>query len=86
MTQLTVRGIDAQLHKALKEDAQKRGVSVNRIVLDALRQMAGLEQPRGQRPMRHHDLDHLAGAWTEAEFEEFQAAIEQQRTIDPELW
>ena len=86
MTQLTVRGVDAKLHNALKETAQQKGVSVNRVVLDALRQAAGLEPASGQSQQRHHDLDYLAGTWTAAEYDEFMAALTEERSIDDELW
>ena len=86
MTQLTVRGVDAKLHNALKETAQKRGVSVNRVVLDALRKAAGVEPAGGQSQQQYHDLDYLAGTWTAAEYDEFMAALTDHRSIDDELW
>ena len=36
--------------------------------------------------MRQHDLDHLAGTWSQEEADEFDAALAEQRRIDPELW
>ena len=86
MTQLTVRGVDAKLHNALKETAQERGVSVNRVVLDALRKAAGVEPAGGQSQQQYHDLDYLAGTWTAAEYDEFMAALTDHRSIDDELW
>lgn len=85
MTQLTVRGVDEQLLNSLKKTAIERGVSVNRLVLEALRQMTGLASD-GQAVQRHHDLDYLAGTWTAEEYANFQAALDQQRQIDTELW
>jgi hypothetical protein len=85
MTQLTVRGIDEQLLLALKAQATQRGVSVNRLVLESLRKMTG-QTSDCQAPQRFHDLDYLAGTWTEEAYTEFQAALVQQRQIDPELW
>lgn len=41
------------------------------------------EKAAGQR---HHDLDHLAGTWSEEAAAEFDAALAEQRKIDPELW
>jgi hypothetical protein len=32
------------------------------------------------------DLDHLAGTWLEEEAAAFEAALIEQRTVDPELW
>ncbi|HQY93616.1 antitoxin [Caldilinea sp.] len=86
MTQMTVRGIDEQLHTVLKEMAAQKGVSVNRLVLDALQEAAGLLPTRANQPRRYHDLDDLAGTWSEAEYSEFQATLEQQRGIDSDLW
>lgn len=54
MTQLTVRGVDPTLHEKL------RGVSINHLVLDILRQASGLIVQSGKRP-EYHDLDYLAG-------------------------
>ena len=33
----------------------------------------------------HHDLDHLAGTWSDEEAAEFDAALAEQRKIEPEL-
>lgn len=35
---------------------------------------------------RYHDLDHLHGAWTKKQSEEFDKALADQREIDPQLW
>ena len=34
----------------------------------------------------HHDLDHLAVTWTDEEAAAFDAALAEQRRVDPELW
>jgi hypothetical protein len=34
----------------------------------------------------HDDLDHLAGTWSDEEAAEFDAALAEQRKIEPELW
>jgi hypothetical protein len=81
MTQLTVRGVDEQLLRALKERASQRGISVNRLVLDTLRQMEGLG-PNRNTQQRYHDLDYLVGTWSDEEYEEFQTALAQQRQIE----
>jgi len=85
MTQLTVRGIDAKLHQYLKQEAERRGESVNRYVLSLLRNAAG-EEIGVQKTLRYHDLDHLAGTWTEDEAEAFDQQLAAQRTIDEEIW
>ena len=42
--------------------------------------------PQLQAIIEHHDLDHLAGTWSPEEAREFEAALTEQRQIDPELW
>ena len=34
----------------------------------------------------HDDLNHLSGTWSDEEAAEFDAALAEQRKIDPELW
>jgi hypothetical protein len=49
-----------------------------------------LEEAAGQhtstRRELHHDLDHLAGTWSDEEAAAFDAALIEQRRVDPELW
>jgi hypothetical protein len=85
MKSMTIRGIDPALEHALKAAADERNSSVNQLVLDTLRQRFGLEKPP-RYSRRHHDLDELFGCWSEEDFERIQAATEEQRKIDPELW
>lgn len=83
MATLTLRGCDAELEKALKETGARRGVSVNRLILDTLREafLGG-----GKKPRRYDDLDALAGTWSVAEAAEFDAALSDFAVIDDELW
>jgi hypothetical protein len=41
------------------------------------------EQGTGNKKV-HHDLDHLAGAWSANEADEMEKALAEQRTIFPE--
>ena len=34
---------------------------------------------------RHHDLDALAGTWTEEDWAEFERALAEQRRIEPDV-
>src|SRR5688572_27428345 len=85
--QLTVRGIDSPLERQLRSEARRRGLSMNRTVLELLRQALGLDMSRAEpRTAQFADLDHLAGRWTDDEADEFDRALEGTRRIDPELW
>lgn len=83
MTQLTIRGVDEHLHEALREEAARRNTSINRTVLDFLRQALGLN---GEGGPPYHDLDHLAGRWTAEDEAEFMEHLAAQSVIDEELW
>jgi hypothetical protein len=83
MKQMTVRDIDDSLRQALEEEARSRNLSLNQCVLHLLRIVTGL---RAGKRRRFHDLDSLSGTWSQAELEEFTAAISAQRQIDQELW
>lgn len=86
MTQLTIRGLDEQLHQRLKEEAQRRGLSMNRYVLFILEKTAGLNNGQELPRREFHDLDRLAGTWSQADYEAFKQELAQQRSIDEDLW
>jgi hypothetical protein len=84
MTQLTVRDVDQRLDETLKQEAETRGMSVNRLILQLLRESVGLSSSK-QSPV-FTDLDPLAGTWTESDAAEFEQSLSTQRPIDDELW
>ena len=86
LKQLTIRGVEMNLHRSIKEEARRRGLSINRYVLLVLREAVGLGSANENLEMEFHDLDHLAGTWTQGEFEEFEKQLVAQRSIDQELW
>ena len=80
MAAISVRGLAASQLQALKDQAQRQGISLNRLVLQRL---SG-EDSSASQP--HNDLDALAGTWTELETQQFNHAIAPLEQIDPELW
>jgi hypothetical protein len=81
---ITLRGIPSDLAKAIEKRARARGQSLAKTVIELCAEGAGLR--KRARAALHHDLDALAGTWTEEEAAEFEAALKEQRKIDPELW
>lgn len=64
--QYTLRKIPPHIDHELRRRAEQEDKSLNEIALQALEKGLGLS---GQ-PVRHHDLDDLAGTWVEdAEFD-----------------
>ena len=86
MVQLTIRGVGEELHRAIKEHAKRRGLSINRYVLSVIRESVGLGSGKKDLEMEFHDLDHLAGTWSQQAYDEFLRDLESQREIDRGLW
>ena len=85
MKATTVRNLPPEVARAIRERAANGRTSSNRAIIDLLEKAIGRKRPKKAQDA-HHDLDHLAGAWSTEEAKRFEAALSEQRTIDPELW
>lgn len=86
MKQLTVRGVNDDLHDALKKEADRQGTSMNRVVLALLKEAMGVSNGSGRYQTLFDDLDYLAGTWSTKEAKAVQQELNNQRTIDHKLW
>jgi hypothetical protein len=77
---ISLRGLDRPTLSRLRSNARRRGISVNRLIVETLQQ----QYSAGTRTF--DDLDALAGTWTKAEADAFAAAIAPFEEIDPGLW
>ena len=84
MNAITVRNLPPAVAKAVKEKARKEGLSLNRAIVRLLEEATGLGMTA--KRVVHHDLDHLAGTWSEAQYRACLEALHEQRQIDPEMW
>ena len=84
MNAITLRNLPPAGAGAVKEKAHKEKLSLNKAIVKLLEEATGAD--RGGKRVVHHDLDHLAGTWSEAEYQEFMAALREQRQSDPEMW
>ena len=84
MNAITVRNLPPAVARAVKEKARKEKLSLNRAIVKLLEEATGADS--GKKKVVHHDLDHLAGTWSETEYQEFMSALQEQRQIDPEMW
>jgi|SRR3954469_4524528 len=84
MTAITLRNIPSKLQEVIRQRAGREGLSLNKTVLRMLEEASGQRTNTGRK--LHHDLDHLAGTWSDQEAAAFEAALVEQRRIDPELW
>ena len=80
MANISLRGLDSLTLSRLKSNARRRGISVNRLIVETLRQQhAGTGQT-------FDDLDKLAGTWSKTEDAAFAAAVAPFAELDPGLW
>ena len=85
MKAITVRNIDDELSRVLKEESRKKGKSINSLILESIR--ASYAPDSGKKAKRRwHDLDPLAGTWTDAEARQFKDATAAFGEIDSEIW
>ena len=80
MANISLRGLDGPTLSHIKSNARRRGISVNRLIVETLQQ----QYSAGTRA--YDDLDALAGTWTKAEADAFAAAVAPFAEIDPSLW
>ncbi len=85
MANLSLRGVDDETATRLKAEANSQGMSVNAFLLRLIRQQVGLATPRSI-PRIYHDLDALAGTWSEEDAAQFLQALADGDVIDSELW
>jgi hypothetical protein len=80
MATLTVRGLGADDLAALKQEAARQGISMNRLALRRLQ-----DQPPAAEMAAPSELNALAGTWSQQEADTFQAAIAPLDQVDAEL-
>jgi ribosomal protein S24E len=80
MKSITVRGIDSSVSSKLKQIAKNERKSVNRLVLDMIKQNIGMQKKK-KYTKKYDDLDHLFGIWTDDEFNKIQGIIDDQRKM-----
>ena len=78
---ITVRNIPPELAKALDRERRRWGDSLNKTVLELLRQGLGVGPGA-----RSNGLASLAGTWSKDEFREFEEATAFFEQVDEELW
>jgi hypothetical protein len=74
-----------ELGKRLQQRARERRLSLNRATIELLEEVLLADRKRPEGPP-FHDMDFLAGGWTEAEAREFDRALAEQRKIEKEMW
>ena len=86
--QLTIRGLDPRVQRAIRELARRERISLNKAAVRLLERGAGVaENPApGVQDRIGDSLDHLIGTWTERQARDFLDSIESCEQVDAELW
>jgi hypothetical protein len=82
---ITIRHLDDDAYEWIGEQAAHRGLDEETLVIQLIQRGIDLEQKKNKLTP-HHDLDALAGTWTEEEAAEFEDATEGFRRVDPDPW
>lgn len=84
MPQITLRGMDPDVERTIRNLAIKSGKSINRVILDMVYQHADFAK-KGVRPLGD-SLKSLAGGWSEEEASAFFESIKSCEQIDTDMW
>lgn len=87
MKQITLRGVPESVAKAVKKEAEGKGLSLNKAFIALLERSINVGKAKKKREKAvYHDLDHLSGAWSKNDAQTFNRRLKDQRKIDEGLW
>jgi len=84
MKSITIHGLDEHLDRAIRNLADREGLSMNKTIKKVLRGALGLDD-HGKTAQRELFAD-LFGTWTKAELKEFQENTAECSRVDPTDW
>ena len=80
MQQITIRGLDHEVEKKIREIASSNQKSINQVIKDIIhKSFSKKESPAAS-------LKQLAGGWDQNDAADFRAAIQPCEQIDYEMW
>ena len=84
-TNITIQDLDDTTVKWISEEAERRGISVESLVVELIRK--GINTDQETSPLQtYYDLDSLAGTWSEEHEAEFLNAVADFEHVDEKLW
>ena len=84
--QITVRGLDPETEKRLRELARRRQISLNKAAKLLMRKGAGLQEDNSGPEVVGNALDSFIGSWTRRDETEFLDSIRAVEQIDADFW
>ena len=84
--QITIRGLDPETEKRLRELARRRRISLNKAAKLLMRKGAGLQEDNSGHEVVGNALDSFIGSWTQRGETEFLDSIRDVEQIDADFW
>lgn len=79
-----LRNVAPDVMLMLKKEAAKQKISINSLILQIIEQTLGMSHHN--KKVKFHDLDYLAGTWSDKDKEIFEDNTKSFEKIDNELW
>ena len=80
-TSITIDNLDGKILERLRCEAERRGVDLSVVLTELIERALG-PVPNGSEGLPHHDLDALAGTWSDEEANAFLAAVADLQSVD----
>lgn len=84
-TAIVIQDIDDATAEWIREEVVRRGIKEDLLVLQLLRDGIRIANERSLI-QQHHDLDSLAGTWSEEQAAEFASAESDFERVHEKLW
>jgi plasmid stability protein len=82
---ITIRDTDETTTRWINEEAARRGISVELLVVEIIHKGISIERESSQLHT-YHDLDSLAGTWSDEQATDFLNAVAAFEYVDEKLW
>ncbi len=85
-TRYTIRDVDRDLDRAVKEEAAHYGLSLNKTVLGLLAEAVGLKKADSTVAKADKAPPLVFEAWKDEEVKAMEGHLAASRKVDPKLW
>jgi hypothetical protein len=88
MNQITIRGIPADVERAIRAESAASQLSLNKTIINMLKRASNAIDARKTKAIgQSHAFDGVFNTWTKKEADDFDAIIEEAfERIDEEMW
>ncbi|NQU25549.1 MAG: ribbon-helix-helix protein, CopG family [Candidatus Nealsonbacteria bacterium] len=82
---ITIENLDEEVVDRLRAEAQRRGVDLSELVRELVGNRLVTRITEGDQPP-YHDLDALAGTWSQEQAETFLSSVAVFGRVDEDIW